>query len=71
MPGLELGLFEMCIGEERTLRVPPELGFGRRGSRLFGVPPNAALVYRVRLLSINLQTNPATRRSELPDEQRF
>ena len=29
--GLELGVLEMCIGEERTLRVPPELGFGTKG----------------------------------------
>ena len=69
--GLELGVLEMCIGEERTLRVPPELGFGSRGSRIFGVPPNAPLVYKVRLVSINMQTDPKVVRAELPDEQRF
>ena len=69
--GLELGLLEMCMGEERTLRVPPELGFGRRGNRLYGVPPDAPLTYRVRLVSINMQTNPATNRADLPDEQRY
>lgn len=69
--GLELGVLEMCIGEERTLRVPPDLGFGSRGSRIFGVPPNAPLVYKVRLVSINMQTDPKVVRSELPDEQRF
>ena len=69
--GLELGLLEMCIGEERTLRVPPELGFGRRGNRLYGVPPDSPLTYRVRLVSINLQTDPASDRATLPDEQRY
>ena len=69
--GLELGLLEMCIGEERTLRVPPELGFGRRGSRIYGVPPDSPLTYTVRLVSINLQTDPASDRATLPDEQRY
>lgn len=69
--GLELGLLEMCIGEERTLYVPPELGFGSRGSRLFGVPGGAALVYRVKLVSINMQTDPSLTRAEAPDGQRF
>ena len=69
--GLELGLLEMCIGEERTLRVPPELGFGRRGNKLYGVPPDTPLTYRVRLVSINLQTDPASDRATLPDEQRY
>jgi FK506-binding protein 2 len=69
--GLELGLLEMCVGEERTLRVPPELGFGRRGNKLYGVPPDAPLIYQVKLVSINMQTDPRTRRADLPDEQRF
>jgi FK506-binding protein 2 len=69
--GLELGLLEMCIGEERTLRVPPELGFGRRGNRLYGVPPDTPLTYWVRLVSINMQTDPASDRATLPDEQRY
>ena len=69
--GLELGLLEMCIGEERTLRVPPELGFGRRGNKLYGVPPDTPLTYRVRLVSINMQTDPASDRATIPDEQRY
>eukprot|EP00966_Prymnesium_polylepis_P276962 6399031-Prymnesium_polylepis.1 len=59
----------MCIGEEREVDVPPALGFGARGSRIFEVPPGAALSYQLRMVSINGQTDPAVRRSELPDEQ--
>lgn len=69
--GLELGLFEMCIGEEREVRVPAQLGFGARGSKTFGVPPGEDLVYRVKLVSIAGQTDPRTRRADLDDEQRF
>ena len=66
-----LGTLEMCIGEERVVRVPPRLGFGSRGSRLYMVPPDAALEYRVRLVSINMQTDPRVRREDVDDEQRF
>lgn len=69
--GLELGLLEMCIGEERRIEVPPALGFGPSGSRVFKVPPAATLVYDARLVSINGATDPSARRSEMPDEQRF
>lgn len=69
--GLEIGLFEMCIGEARLVRVPSRMGFGRRGSKLYGVPPDAALQYRVKLLGINQQRDPMVRREDLPDEQRF
>ena len=69
--GLELGLFEMCIGEEREITVPPALGFGARGSRTYGVPPNAVLVYETKLVSINGVRDRNIRREELADEQRY
>ena len=69
--GLELGLFEMCIGERRLLRVPPALGFGSRGSKLYGVPPDATLDYDVTLRGINLQYDPRVRREDLDFEQRY
>merc|ERR1719203_1585882 len=56
--GLEIGLLEMGIGEVRRLRVPSVLGFGSRGSRVFGIPPGATLHYEVQLRSINQQTDP-------------
>ena len=48
LKGLELGLYDMCIGERRVLRVPPALAFGDRGSRAFGVPGAARHQPRVR-----------------------
>ena len=69
--GLELGCFEMCIGEERLLRVPSVLGFGTRGSKTYSVPPNAPLEYTVKLVSINMQTDPNVKRVDIDDEQRF
>ena len=54
LKGLELGLYDMCIGERRVLRVPPALAFGDRGSRAFGVPGGATLEYDVTLRGINL-----------------
>ena len=51
--GLELGCLEMCIGERRRIHVPPRLGFGTAGSRVYSVPGNARLVYDVTLVSIN------------------
>jgi len=71
LPGLEVGLFEMCIGERRRIRVPPSLGFGARGSKTYGVKPGATLIFDATLVSINGQTGPKLRREDLPDEQRF
>ena len=38
---------------------------------VYGVPPDAELEYRLRLVSINMVTDPMARREELDDEQRF
>lgn len=70
LPGLEVGLFEMCVGERRRVRVPPRLGFPR-GSKTFGIPPGSTLVFDVTLVSINGQTDPALRREDVADERRF
>ena len=40
----------MPVGSKWQLFIPPELGYGRRGTR--GIPPNATLVFEVELLSI-------------------
>ncbi|EKX32996.1 hypothetical protein GUITHDRAFT_120829 [Guillardia theta CCMP2712] len=55
----EVGLLGMCIGEERRLVVPPSLGYGREGVPKgkivpkLPVPPNAKLIYDVKLVGIN------------------
>jgi hypothetical protein len=40
--GWDQGLLDMCIGESRNLTIPPELGYGSRGSP-GAIPPNAVL----------------------------
>lgn len=42
----------MCLGEKKTLTVPPELGYGARGAGK-DIPPNATLRFTVDLISIN------------------
>ncbi len=49
--GWELGLLGMKVGEERTLTIPPELGYGKDGFPGV-IPPNATLIFTVSLLGI-------------------
>ena len=42
-----------CVGEVRTVRVPPVIGFQDRGSPRRGVPPYTTVLYTLQLLSIN------------------
>jgi len=42
-----------CVGEVRTVKVPPVLGFQDKGSKRRGVPPYATLFYTLQLVSIN------------------
>lgn len=51
IPGWELGLLGMKVGEERKLVIPPELAYGKDG--IPGViPGNATLIFDVQLLEI-------------------
>ena len=52
-PSWDVGMVGMCVGERRTISVPPVLGFGKAGLPKRGVPPDAALVYDVELLGVN------------------
>ena len=51
--GWDQGLKDMCVGEKRTLTIPPALGYGSRGTGGGAVPGGAALVFDVELLKIN------------------
>jgi FK506-binding protein 2 len=52
LPGVDLGLYDMCPGEVRELFLPPSLAYGQRGNRLYRIPPDTPLYWKVQLISI-------------------
>ncbi|KAL0956739.1 hypothetical protein HGRIS_002859 [Hohenbuehelia grisea] len=53
--GWDEGLIGMCKGEKRTLTIPSSMAYGSRGAGS-DIPPNAALVFTVELLSLKSKT---------------
>jgi hypothetical protein len=51
--GFERGMVGMRVGGVRRITIPPELGYGAKGSPPM-VPPNATLVFEIELLDIPL-----------------
>ena len=51
VPGFDEGVQGMRAGGVRRIVIPPELGYGSRGSG--PVPPNAVMIFRIELLSIS------------------
>ena len=51
IPGWDIGVQGTKVGGQRTLIVPPEMGYGSRGAGGV-IPPNAKLIFDVELLSV-------------------
>jgi peptidylprolyl isomerase len=49
--GWDEGVAGMKIGAQRTLLIPPDLGYGARGAGGV-IPPNATLLFEVELLEV-------------------
>ena len=52
IPGWDVGVMQMSLGEKGQLVLAPEYGYGAAGSPP-DIPPNAELVFDVHLLAIN------------------
>jgi len=54
--GWDEGLLNMCIGEKRTLTVPPEYGYGQRS--VGPIPAGSVLIFETELMGIEGVSKP-------------
>ncbi|HKS28118.1 MAG TPA: FKBP-type peptidyl-prolyl cis-trans isomerase [Pyrinomonadaceae bacterium] len=50
--GWDEGIGKLRVGEQATLIIPPQLGYGSRGAGGGAIPPDATLIFIVELVSV-------------------
>ena len=58
IPGLTEALLLMNEGGRYRVRIPPKLGYGKRGSADGSVPPNAEIIFTISLLKVGREASP-------------
>ena len=66
--GWEIGLIGMKIGGKRTLIVPPELGYGKKGAGNI-IPPNSKLIFEIEIIDVQPPSYKLIKAKELKKKQ--
>ncbi len=66
IPGMDIGLADMCEGEEREIIIPPTWAYGEKGSSSGAVPASATIIFRVKLIDFH---NPKDEVQVIPNDE--